>query len=176
MNRSRIDNFKKRWPKRSTEERFWSHVDKSGDCWLWTASLGPTGYGQFAIKPRMVRSHRYAWEITNGPISPGMLVCHSCDNRRCVNPTHLFLGTHTENMQDCVGKGRFRFLATRSGESHHASILTIDIVREMRRLAFCDGVRRSEIARRFGVGRTVASNAINGRTWRHVADFLRRAS
>lgn len=71
-------------------ERFWSKVDKSGECWLWTASKQKTGYGQFFVTHRkMVYAHRLAYELLRGPIQPGLHLDHLCRNRACVNPAHL---------------------------------------------------------------------------------------
>lgn len=92
-------------------QRFWAKVDKRGleECWLWTASLFRLGYGQFRAGPgqkRNVLAHRFSYEVAHGPIPVGLCVMHTCDNRRCVNPAHLRLGTHTDNMRDCAAKGR----------------------------------------------------------------------
>jgi len=91
------------------EERFWAKVDRTDDCWLWTACRTTHGYGQFRPeRSRGAQAHRVAWELTNGPIPAGMLVLHRCDNPPCVNPAHLFLGTQSDNMRDMYAKGRGR--------------------------------------------------------------------
>jgi HNH endonuclease len=98
------------------EPRFWSKVAQTSenDCWFWKASIDANGYGQFGLAPgqfgvrtwTMAKAHRVAWLLTKGEIPPGMYLCHTCDMPRCVNPTHLFLGTQTDNMRDCVEKNR----------------------------------------------------------------------
>src|SRR3990167_544842 len=88
------------------EELFWSKVDKHApnNCWVWMGFKKPTGYGLFGVGWK--RTHRLAWEFTNGKIPAGIHVLHKCDNPSCVNPSHLYLGTHQDNMRDRNKKGR----------------------------------------------------------------------
>lgn len=91
----------------SVEEQFWANVEKTEDCWLWKAStFADSGYGQMRVGKKMRRAHRVGYEIQAGPIPEGLAVLHRCDEPRCVRGSHLFLGTHKENMADMVAKGR----------------------------------------------------------------------
>lgn len=88
------------------EPRFWAKVDKSGDCWNWTAGMFPDGYGSFRYNGTMTGSHRVSYELEHGPIPEGMQVDHICRNRKCVRPDHLRLVTHTQNRQNHGGPMR----------------------------------------------------------------------
>lgn len=90
------------------EERFWPKVKKTKKCWIWTGALRrPGSHGLFAVSgSKSIGAHVAAWIITYGPIPEGMKVCHHCDNPPCVRPSHLFLGTQKDNLQDMSRKGR----------------------------------------------------------------------
>lgn len=101
-------------------ERFWGKVQKAGqgDCWQWTASKDRRGYGRFRLPTCHIGAHRIAYELTFGPIPEGLEVCHTCDNPGCVNPSHLVLGTHADNMRDSRDKGRATAPPVTAGDSH----------------------------------------------------------
>src|SRR4051812_40033550 len=91
-------------------QKFWARTKRSEttDCIVWTGRFRTNGYGRCSIASCDLQAHRVSWEIHNGPIPDGFWVLHRCDNRPCVNPLHLFLGTHTDNMRDCAAKGRIK--------------------------------------------------------------------
>lgn len=149
-------------------ERFEKHVDRSGGpdaCHLWTAE----GYGSFLVggrKGRVLRAHRLAYELAHGPIGPGLCVLHRCDVPACVNPAHLSVGTHAENMADRNAKGRQARGArhdgmNRRGERHPLSRLSDQQADEVRaRCARGDGQRL--IARDFGISQSAVSRIRTG--------------
>jgi len=138
------------------KERFEAKVDKYGDCWIWTGSRTSLGYGHIVFFGKVRAAHRVAWELAHGS-SPGeMKVCHRCDNRACVNPDHLFLGTQSENVHDAIQKKRFR------------AVLTEDSVRDIRRRHAAGGVSYNSLAREFGITNVAIRDAIKGHTWSHV--------
>lgn len=153
-------------PERVTEDRFWSKVDKSSDCWNWTASKGRFGYGVFGIgHSKTVLSHRFAWSEVNGPIQEGVCVLHKCDNPSCVRPDHLFLGTVADNNLDKMSKGR---CPDRAGEKNNRAKLTQGQVDTMRRLWATGRYSRAQIASTFSITSTYAKRIIDGKRWREV--------
>lgn len=145
-------------------KRFWDKVRKTDTCWIWTASIRNKGrgYGQFCLNGKMVRAHRVAYELEHGPIPQGMHVCHTCDNESCVRPSHLFLGTHTDNMQDKTAKGRGN---QPKGEAAGLAKLTEEQVREIRARYYAGGVRQVDLANEFGVAQTTISSVVRKLTW-----------
>lgn len=147
--------------RQSDEERFWSKVKKTAGCWLWTG-VKSSGYGQFGSFGSMKHAHRFSWELANGRRVPdGMFVCHTCDNKACVNPAHLFIGTPSDNSTDARRKGRF----PQVGEGHHLAKLTRESVAEIRRLRRDERTSWTELGRRFGVSPSAARFAALGHTW-----------
>lgn len=151
----------------SIAERFMAKVSRQDDgCWLWMASVqAATGYGRFGIGGTVDYAHRAAYRLFVGEIAPGMLVCHRCDVRRCVNPDHLFVGTHAENMKDASRKGRVVLPPQNfaSSEAHQVAKLTNAQVREIRRAPSARG-----LAKRYGVSRSAIWSARTGKTFKDV--------
>ncbi len=134
-------------------------ITKTPSCWLWNGPTDKAGYGLFKGK----RAHRITFIEANGiPPKDKPLVCHSCDNPRCVNPAHLFAGSNSDNHRDCVKKKRHIF-----GSRHPMSKLTEKKVRRMR-LMHANGWTGKKLAKRFGVSHGVACYAIRGTTWKHI--------
>jgi hypothetical protein len=149
---------------RPLAERFWEKVDKSGECWLWTASLTRGGYGQFPLRKGVIRrAHRIAWELTYGP--PGnSWVLHRCDNPRCVRPDHLFLGAPKDNGADMAAKGRAdsrRGAARQNAKLTEADVLAI-------RAARAQGVTGADLGRRYDVHRTTIYHICSRDYWKHI--------
>jgi hypothetical protein len=136
-------------------ERFWSYVDNSGGraaCWPWQRSFGPNGYGQIGVWGRMYRAHRLAWMLTFGDIPEGLCILHSCDNRACCNPEHLFGGTPADNTTDMIRKGRHKPARRKLTEAQVWEI----------RHRHQSGEQGKVIARDFGISQSLVSNIIHG--------------
>lgn len=137
-------------------------VDASG-CWNWILRLNDDGYGKKTLDGKKRSAHVIVWILFNGDLPKGKCVLHKCDNRRCVNPDHLFVGTQLDNIQDMKEKGR-----ARKGVTHFWAKINPAIVANMRSDR-ASGQTFKSIAEKYGVDEKTAWHAIKGRTWRHVA-------
>lgn len=157
------------------------NVSPVGSCWLWTGARcqGKWGYGRLDVGGSQVRAHRLSWTLYLGPIPDGAQVLHSCDNPPCVNPSHLFLGTHADNMADMVAKGR-QATGDRNGSRLHpervarggrqgASKLNDESVMDIRRLA-STGVAQDVLAAVYQVTRANILAILKRKTWSHLPD------
>ena len=159
-------------------DRFWGYVNKSGDCWLWTAGQFQNGYGQFRVGKKKVKAHRFAYTIAHGDIGAGMCVCNHCDTRLCVNPQHLFLGTPADNSADRNAKGRqasginsgpYTQPGRRPrGERNGSAKLTVGQVRVIRDLHAHKKSSYAKLAEAFGVSKSTIANIVRGDGWRHI--------
>lgn len=162
--------FVKGWNKVSDEDRFWSKVDKRGpdECWEWQA--GKTqGYGliKYGGGNAKVRAHRLSYELLVGPIPGGLCVCHHCDNRACVNPKHLFVGTRDDNNKDAAKKGRMKGPPNLKGENHPMSKLTWDEVKSIRTLYWMGVKDKRELADTYGVHHKTIVRIAEGKSWKY---------
>lgn len=147
--------------RKNTPEDLWTYVDRSGDCWLWMGYRHPYGYGEMDVSGKTYKTHRLAWELTNGNIPEGLWVLHHCDNPPCVNPAHLFLGNYQDNIDDKVAKGRQRCApGTRNGSAR----LDWDEVRRIRALA-AQGSPFVDLGRLFGVTGGHIGQIVSGHNW-----------
>lgn len=110
------------------EEMFFARVSYSEDCWEWDGSVNKNGYGIFNYNYGYIRAHRWAYSFFIQPIEPGKMICHHCDNRKCVNPFHLFQGTAKDNALDMMGKNRQHYKQrTHCINGHELSVDNITI-------------------------------------------------
>lgn len=178
-------------------KRFWSKVDKlagPNECWPWTDGKDSYGYGQMWAGRKNFKSHRVAWVIASGENPAELCVCHRCDNRKCCNPAHLFLGTTADNMSDRGSKGR-QARGDRSGsrlhperrarggrngahtkperrprgEANGSSKLMASQVLTIRAIYAAGGITKMALGAQFGVKDSIIGKIINRKLWRHVS-------
>ncbi len=167
--------------RRPLADRFWEKVDKTapapshvpsvGNCWVWTGAPRGGRYGIFMItRGKFASAHRVAFEIEHGPIPDERLVCHRCDNGRCVRPSHLFLGTAKDNAGDMVAKGRSVVGTKRpgtgpAGERNGRARLTATQVEEIRHRRVTERLTIREIAKAYDISKSQAQNIVSGAQW-----------
>lgn len=148
-------------------ERFFQYVNKTDTCWLWVGGTkSDKGYGGFYLNGKNMGAHRASWILHYGEIPEGMHVCHTCDNPKCVNPEHLFLGTNADNRQDSVDKGRANG-GSIPGSQHYNHKVTEDIVLLIRKLR-SEGHKQKDLAVQFNLDPTTISDIIRRKSWKHI--------
>jgi transposase-like protein len=148
----------------SEEERYWAKVDRCGEdeCWEWTAATNCSGYGIFLAGGTCVLAHRFGWLLATGEDPGDLCVLHRCDNPRCQNPAHHFLGTRADNAADRNAKGR-----QARGERMGSAVLTEELVREANRL-YRSGMSIPKIAEQLGVKKGTLNSVRRGLSWGHL--------
>ena len=132
------------------------YVDVTDSCWNWCGGTNHFGHGKYRRNGRLENAHRVSWEMHTGSIPTGMFVLHKCDNPKCVNPEHLFLGTAWDNTQDMLKKGR-----------HHIGLqakITQEIADEIRR-KYQEGVHEKELSEEYGLSRTQTHRIVTNQCW-----------
>jgi hypothetical protein len=148
-------------------------VDQTTGCWNWTGCTDDYGYGNFRVNGVTVKAHRWINEYLRGPIPTGILVCHHCDNPRCVNPSHLFRGTHHDNNWDALLKGRNRWgtgpcpSKSNPGEKHPRATIC-DATATLIRLKASEGDTIRSIASEFHVSHDIVRKIVTRKTWKHL--------
>jgi hypothetical protein len=161
---------------RKEEERFLSKIKKTQNCWEWIASLDTGGYGSFWSKNKNVLAHRYSYEFFNKIKIPsgrgyhGTCVLHTCDNPKCVNPNHLKLGSHSDNLLDCSKKGRIR--DSRGEKNGRNKLCNEDVI--FIRKNFIKGLNKSsrgnakDLAKKYDVDFTLIHLIVKRKIWSHI--------
>lgn len=142
-------------------ERFWSKTRKNNECIEWIACLNTTGYGSFWHKGRWATASRVAYEITHGEIPFGLCVLHKCDNRKCVNPDHLYIGTKKQNMQDRIERKPDSYM---KGQTNGRAKLIDSQVLEIRN----SSLGNKNLAKQFNVSEGTIESIKSRRTWKHI--------
>ena len=145
---------------------FWKKVNKTDTCWEWKASFTENGYGHLRINKNIILAHRVSFEMYhNRRINEGMCICHTCDNRKCVNPLHLFEGTHTDNMIDMLNKGRGN---KAKGNYNGMAKLTEKQVLEIRDEYAKGETTHRKLALEYDVAFSTIGEIIRRKKWKHI--------
>lgn len=148
---------------------FWSYVlaDDPNKCWPWLGSEHISGYGQFCIDKASWPAHRVAFYLHYGIDPSPDEVCHHCDNRFCCNPFHLFRGSHQDNMQDCIRKGRFVQVSVATGITHYRARFTEQDIRDIR-LLYSQGHSCAHIGKVYNTYPMTIWYVVARKTWKHI--------
>lgn len=153
------------------EERFFKKVKKTTSCWLWEAGTrGKTGYGSFKYNKKVIDSHRMVWILTFGEIPTGMYICHTCDNRLCVNPSHLFLGTPKDNWLDGVNKGRISLSHPKKFENNYISSqrkIKVEDAKEIVMLYKNTEITQDQLGKRYNISSRAVRYILSGITYKN---------
>lgn len=148
--------------RKTNAEKIWDNCmpEPNSGCWIWLGTLCKNGYAQLATtKGKTERAARVSYTVNIGPIPVGKIICHTCDNRACINPDHIYAGTHATNGADAVRRGR-----TLMGELNHSARLRFADIPNIR----ADGRHQQTIADEYGVARSTISAIKRRAIWRHV--------
>lgn len=144
-------------------DRFWAKVSKTDNCWFWVGQISNTGYGRIDGREKPLAAHRISWELHYGLIPENCHVLHRCDNKKCVNPEHLFLGDQRDNNNDKMSKER-----QGRGVMMPQAKLTDNIVRRLRKRYFNGGVTQQQLADEVGICIGRMNWVLRNKAWRHV--------
>jgi hypothetical protein len=153
----------------SDATRFWAKVEVRGpdECWEWRGSLRSAGYGAFSIGKKSLCAHRVAYLLTRGEIPDGKIVCHTCDNRKCCNPAHLYAGTTADNARDRQERGRASTKRARGSKASKAKLTEADVIAIRQRYA-AGGITQTMLAGEYGIDTSSISDIVRRESWRHV--------
>lgn len=142
------------------EKRFWKYVKKTSNCWNWIGGINKFGYGRIALKPKVLLVHRFSYELHKGNIPYDRYVLHSCDNPKCVNPAHLYLGTYKDNSRDMYSRGRAVL-----GENRSQAKLKNDQAKEIRELYKTGNYSHRGLASKYNISSAAVFNIIHNKTY-----------
>lgn len=169
----------------SVKCRLISNIKINDKCWEWQGNLGKNGYGKIRNNLEHWSTHRLSYFIFKGEIPDDILVCHTCDNKKCINPDHLYLGTHKDNAQDALKKGLLKSTSgskwsestrekmksrpgpDKKGDKHHLRKLTSKNIYEIRTM-LDEGIKQAEIAKIYDVNPSCISNVKRKKSWCHI--------
>lgn len=149
-------------PGKPLEQRFWERVEKTDECWNWVGTINSSGYGLLPYRYKRIRAHIVSYELHVSKVPDDLCVLHKCDNRKCVRPDHLFLGTRDDNMADMVAKNR-----SPQGERNARATLTVQDVLRIRSM-YAKGSTPKILGDRFNVLPSHILLIVRRKRWKHI--------